>query len=92
MQSPTRFISTAIFLSAPLMAQAYVGPGAGLSALGALWALVLALFTAVFFVLAWPVRRALRRRRAARQAEGAALEDDEATAEGVRAAASSERK
>ena len=49
----------------PLTAQAYVGPGAGLSLLGALWALILALLTAVFFIFAWPIRRMLRRRREA---------------------------
>lgn len=52
----------------PTEAFAYFGPGAGLSLLGALWALLLAIGTALFFVLAWPVRKALRRRRAARAA------------------------
>lgn len=45
-------------------AAAYVGPGAGLSLVGALWALVVALFAAISFVLLWPIRRAMRRRRA----------------------------
>lgn len=44
-------------------ASAYVGPGAGLSLLGAFWALIVALFTAIGFVLAWPVRKLLRRTR-----------------------------
>ncbi|TNE65674.1 MAG: hypothetical protein EP335_05195 [Alphaproteobacteria bacterium] len=56
-------------------ANAYVGPGAGLSLLGALWALLLALITAIGFIAAWPVRKFLRRRKAkqaaARQANGA---------------------
>lgn len=47
----------------PATAGAYVGPGAGLSLLGALWALLVALGTALVFVVAWPVRRMLRRRR-----------------------------
>lgn len=46
----------------PESASAYVGPGAGLSLLGALWALVAAVGVAVFFVIAWPVRRLLRGR------------------------------
>ena len=45
-------------------ALAYVGPGVGLSLLGALWALLLAVLAALSFIVAWPVRRMLRRRRA----------------------------
>lgn len=48
-------------------AVAYVGPGAGLSLLGALWGLVIAVAAAIGFVIAWPVRRMLRSRSAARQ-------------------------
>lgn len=55
-------------LAAPTAAFAYVGPGAGLSLLGALWALVAAVATALIFVVAWPVRKMLRQRRAARTA------------------------
>ena len=50
-------------LASPIPAFAYVGPGAGLSLIGAFWALILAIFTAVFFLLAWPVRRLLRNSR-----------------------------
>lgn len=49
----------------PVSAYAYVGPGAGLSLLGALWALIAAIATALIFVIAWPIRRMLRRRREA---------------------------
>lgn len=52
----------------PTAAFAYVGPGAGLGLLGALWALVVAIGTALVFVLAWPIRNMLRRRRADRAA------------------------
>jgi membrane protein implicated in regulation of membrane protease activity len=52
----------ALFL-VPATAGAYVGPGAGLSLLGALWALLVALGTALVFVIAWPVRRMLKRKR-----------------------------
>ncbi len=72
----TRFIATftlSLMLLAPTAAMAYVGPGAGLSLLGALWALVLALVTAVAFVVAWPLRRMFRRRRMNRQS---AVADD----------------
>ncbi|WP_020399449.1 NfeD family protein [Kordiimonas gwangyangensis] len=50
-------------------AQAYVGPGAGLSLLGALWALLVAIFAAVGFILAWPMRKWLRKRKAQRAAK-----------------------
>jgi membrane protein implicated in regulation of membrane protease activity len=53
-------IGLAALLVLPGTAFAYVGPGAGLTMIGALWALVLALFAALFFVVAWPVRRMLR--------------------------------
>lgn len=46
-------------------AQAYVGPGAGLSLLSALWALVAAIFAAVAFIVMWPVRKMLKQRKAA---------------------------
>ena len=44
-------------------ALAYIGPGAGLSLLGALWAVVLAVCAALLFLLLWPLRRLLRQRR-----------------------------
>lgn len=49
---------------APLTAaQAYVGPGAGLSLLGALWGVIAAVLAALLFVLTWPLRRMRRRKR-----------------------------
>ncbi len=62
--------STVIFitgLTLPVVAQAYVGPGAGLSLLAALWGLVVAIGVAVIFFIMWPIRR-MRRRKAAEQA------------------------
>lgn len=46
----------------PAAAQAYVGPGAGLSALGALFALLAAIALAVVGFVWYPVKRLLRRR------------------------------
>ncbi|GAB3679105.1 hypothetical protein [Salinisphaera aquimarina] len=56
---------------APLAAaQAYVGPGAGLSLLGALWGVIAAIGAALLFVITWPLRRMRRRKRdAAKEAE-----------------------
>jgi len=42
---------------------AYVGPGAGLTLLGALWGLILAIVMSVGFVILWPFRRLMRRRK-----------------------------
>lgn len=44
-------------------AAAYVGPGAGLSVIGALIGVVLAVGAAAVFVIGWPIRRMMRRRR-----------------------------
>jgi membrane protein implicated in regulation of membrane protease activity len=58
----TRSIACACAVLA-MPAMAYIGPGAGLSLVGALWAVIAAVGAALFFVLAWPLRRMLRRRR-----------------------------
>ena len=50
-----------------LPAQAYVGPGAGISLLGALWALVAVIGSALLYVVLWPVRRWRRRQRQERE-------------------------
>jgi len=52
----------------PEAAFAYVGPGAGISALGALWGLILGVVTALGIVLFWPIRMMLRKRKAAAEA------------------------
>jgi len=46
---------------------AYVGPGAGLSALGALWALIASIFTALVVILFWPIRYLIRKMRGGRK-------------------------
>lgn len=57
-------IGAAVVLAATATpALAYVGPGAGLSLLGALWGLLAAVFAAVGYIVMWPVRHMLRRRR-----------------------------
>jgi len=52
-------------------AAAYLGPGAGLSAIGSLLALVLAVVVAVFGFLWYPLKRIMKKRRQlAEQNEG----------------------
>jgi membrane protein implicated in regulation of membrane protease activity len=57
---------------APSLALAYVGPGAGLTLLAALWGLLVAVLVALGFVVLWPIRRWRRRRRADREAQAQA--------------------
>lgn len=64
-------------LTLPIVTQAYVGPGAGLSLLTALWGLVVAIGVAVFFLIMWPIRR-MRRRKAANQGSSASDVDHDA--------------
>lgn len=52
-------------------ALAYVGPGAGLSLLGALWGLLVAAGVALAFVVFWPLRQLRKRLRAGRGAAAA---------------------
>jgi len=61
-------------------AMAYIGPGAGLSLLGALWGIVAAVLAALLFLLIWPLRRLMRRQRpaaAGRQAERSSAQPQE---------------
>jgi hypothetical protein len=46
-------------------AAAYIGPGAGITMLGALWGVVVAVALALGAVLFWPLRILLRKRRKA---------------------------
>lgn len=48
-----------------LPAQAYVGPGAFLSLASAFWALIAAIGAALLFIVLWPIRKMMRRRKLA---------------------------
>lgn len=61
-----------------LPALAYIGPGAGLSLLGALWGVLAAVLAAMAFLLFWPLRRYLRRQKSLRT-EPRQSQSDEAT-------------
>jgi ABC-type sulfate transport system permease component len=60
----------------PQTAWAYFGPGAGVTMLGALWGVLLAVAFALFAFLAWPIRAVLRRRRKAAEAVASAAATD----------------
>ena len=53
----------------PVVAQAYIGPGAGLSALGSLLALLGAVLLVVIGFIWYPVKRVIRRWKAGRAAQ-----------------------
>jgi membrane protein implicated in regulation of membrane protease activity len=55
--------TTAAVTLAATPALAYVGPGAGLSLLGAFWGLLVAILAALAFVIVYPVRRMMRARK-----------------------------
>ena len=53
-----------IFALTPALALAYVGPGAGISMLGALWGLIVGVVMALGVILFWPIRMMIRKMRA----------------------------
>jgi hypothetical protein len=52
-----------LFVLGAQPAAAYIGPGAGITMLGALWGVVVAVALALGAVLFWPIRILLRKRR-----------------------------
>jgi len=70
-------------LALPDIAAAYIGPGAGITFIGALVGIVLAVASAVGFILFWPFRRAWRRMKGkketieAAKSHGAPPEEEE---------------
>lgn len=65
MKNFSMFVFTLIFaLGFGQDAFAYIGPGAGLSMIGAFWGLVVAVLAALSFLLLWPIRRMFKKRSA----------------------------
>lgn len=54
-----------LLISQPVMA--YVGPGAGLAAIGAFFALVAGLLAAIFGFLWYPIKRLIRKRKKSKE-------------------------
>jgi hypothetical protein len=61
-------VLTGISVLAPSAAYAYIGPGAGISAIGSLLALLAAIAAAIFGFLWYPIKRLLSRRRKSSEA------------------------
>ena len=71
-------MATAVGFATPALA--YVGPGAGLTLLGALWGLIAAIVMTLGFIVLWPFRRLLfaRRQKAGGAADTNTRDADEA--------------
>lgn len=78
---PSGFACLALLLGLTVSgpALAYIGPGAGITMLGALWGVVVAVLLAIGAVLFWPIRALLRRAKGPRPAaaETRSLASDE---------------
>lgn len=68
-------LATAVLTLSALPALAYVGPGAGLSLLGAFWGLLVAILAALAFVVLYPIRRLMRGRKRPAETRPAAAGD-----------------
>lgn len=89
MSRPTAFAIclAVVALTATGPAFAYIGPGAGITMLGALWGVIVAIALAIGAVLLWPIRALLRRRRKPAPGAVPAAHDPAATTTGVERAA-----
>ena len=73
---PLRWLVAALALTHAAGAAAYVGPGAGLTAIGSLLALLSAVVLGIIGFLWYPVKRLMRRLRAAKNPPVQTQEDD----------------
>jgi hypothetical protein len=63
MRTLSLVVASLCLIAAATPAMAYIGPGAGITMLGALWGVIVAIALAVGAVLFWPIRALLRRRK-----------------------------
>ncbi len=63
MRTLSLVVASFCLVAAATPAVAYIGPGAGITMLGALWGVVVAVALALGAVLFWPIRALLRRRK-----------------------------
>jgi membrane protein implicated in regulation of membrane protease activity len=77
--SKNRIVASWLFAFAFLMtgpALAYIGPGAGITVLGALWGVLVAIVLALSAVLYLPIRAVLRKRRRRQQHAAPAVQQN----------------
>jgi hypothetical protein len=58
-----RFVVTLVLIGWACGAEAYIGPGAGISFLGSIWAILIGVVLALVALLTWPARLLWRRMR-----------------------------
>ncbi len=66
---PLMLIVVLLFMVTPDICYAYVGPGAGVTMIGALLAVIGTIFLTVFGLLLWPIRMLLRKMKAKKKVE-----------------------
>ena len=81
MKKVKAIIGFIMILVLPAQAMAYVGPGAGITMLGALWGVFIAILAALGAVLYWPIRSVIRKRKKRLAADAEANSNSSATAE-----------
>lgn len=77
-----KFALALVFMLQALPALAYIGPGSGISLLGGLWGVLVAIVLAVGAVLIWPIRYMFRRLR--RKFRGAPVSEPAGSVEAER--------
>lgn len=82
MRSTIILLLTALLALAAGPAHAYIGPGAGISVLGSLLGILATIVVAIGAILFWPVRKLLKRRKAAAPVSAEAGPSDSSTADG----------
>tara|TARA_Y100001956_G_scaffold32739_1_gene32080 strand:- start:803 stop:1027 length:225 start_codon:yes stop_codon:yes gene_type:complete len=63
-------VAAAVIMFIPLSVEAYIGPGAGLTAIGTFVALVLIIILALVAFVWYPAKRAWKRRKAEKRIDG----------------------
>lgn len=72
-----KLLVISVFLATSATAEAYIGPGAGISVLGSLLGILGTIVVAIGAILFWPVRKMLKRRKAASAGESSKPEPSE---------------
>lgn len=57
-------VVTLLTVTIPEVTYAYIGPGAGVSLIGSFLGILVAVLIALFALIAWPIRRMLKARKA----------------------------